>query len=205
MKPIITAILIAFICAGCANGKHIQTEGGKCLTCWNNPITGKPINHDAETSEPEESEVADNEPKAQEEASEPVRASTRTVVDPNTQAATPEHQVAFTVPVDVDTAYLKIKRELGYQTDREVDQEWGSLASTKKQTFSYAYDATPGVFYQMRAHRTHDGAKAVIDSQIEKSGEGSKVIVTYWLDNAAVDAGAYGRSLQQRITQALNR
>lgn len=213
MKSFITAIAVAIICAGCATGKHVYTEDGKCVTCWNNPLTGKPINHDGEAPEQVASEVAAKDTKTNSQSttaaavapSTPAETSSRVSIDPNTQAATREHQVVFTVPVDVDTAYLKIKREFGYQTDREIDQEWGSLASTKKQTFSYAYDATPGVFYQMRAHRDHNGAKAVIDSKIEKAGEGSsKVIVTYWLDSAVADTGAFSHSLQQRITRALN-
>lgn len=210
MKSFIAAVALAVICAGCATGKHVYSEDGKCVTCWNNPLTGKPINHDGQLPEQGASQVATADTNSQTTAAEvvsstPAETSSRVSIDPNTQAATREYQVAFTVPVDVDTAYLKIKREFRYQTDREIDQEWGSLASTKKQTFSYAYDATPGVFYQMRAHREHNGAKAVIDSKIEKAGEGSsKVIVTYWLDSAVADTDAFSHSLQQRITRALN-
>ncbi|EIF42802.1 hypothetical protein DOK_12081 [gamma proteobacterium BDW918] len=34
---------------GCASGQHITTADGTCLTCMNNPITGKPINYDPGT------------------------------------------------------------------------------------------------------------------------------------------------------------
>lgn len=38
--------------AGCASGQHVTSTTGKCLTCVNNPITGKPLNYDP-TEHPE--------------------------------------------------------------------------------------------------------------------------------------------------------
>ncbi|OUS01150.1 hypothetical protein A9Q81_09835 [Gammaproteobacteria bacterium 42_54_T18] len=45
------ALALTMICiSGCTvNGQHIYTEDGKCLSCWNNPLTGQAINHTGET------------------------------------------------------------------------------------------------------------------------------------------------------------
>jgi len=48
-RLIILSLLVTLF--GCAvNGKHIYAADGKCLSCWNNPLSGKPINHDGTSS-----------------------------------------------------------------------------------------------------------------------------------------------------------
>ena len=109
------------------------------------------------------------------------------------------------MPVNVDVAFLKIKKEFNYYTEQEIRQEWGSMAEAKMQTFAYAYDATPSVYYHMRADRNHDGIQAIIDSQIEKqSDKESKITITYWLRDKSVNASQFGESLKNRTRKALN-
>ena len=189
----LTAIVVlAMLFTGCSSNKHIYNSEGKCITCWNNPVTGEPINHDGNANQEQAAnEQADN--PSQNEAS------------PVNQNSPIEHEIAFSVPVDVDIAYLKIKKEFNYFSEQEIRQEWGSMASAKMQTFAFAYEATPSVFYHMRADRQHDGVQVIIDNKLEKlSAQKSKITITYWLKDKNIDPVSFGTSLKRRARQALN-
>lgn len=195
LSALFGSLALILIVSGCASNQHVYSSDGKCLTCWNNPITGKPINHDGE---------ANQEQTAQESQVTQTTTTETTVVNTTTAKPT-EHKIAFTVPVNVDVAFLKIKKEFNYYTEQEIRQEWGSMAEAKMQTFAYAYDATPSVYYHMRADRNHDGIQAIIDSQIEKqSDKESKITITYWLRDKSVNASQFGESLKNRTRKALN-
>ncbi|MGB0360245.1 MAG: hypothetical protein ACPGEF_02405 [Endozoicomonas sp.] len=195
LSALFGSLALVLIVSGCASNQHVYSSDGKCLTCWNNPITGKPINHDGE---------ANQEQTAQESQVTQTTTTETTVVNTTTAKPT-EHKIAFTVPVNVDVAFLKIKKEFNYYTEQEIRQEWGSMAEAKMQTFAYAYDATPSVYYHMRADRNHDGIQAIIDSQIEKqSDKESKITITYWLRDKSVNASQFGESLKNRTRKALN-
>ncbi|WP_444928323.1 hypothetical protein ACJJI4_23720 (plasmid) [Microbulbifer sp. TRSA002] len=195
LSAFIVSLALIAIVSGCASNQHVYSSDGKCLTCWNNPVTGNPINHDGSA----------NQKKATQESQVAKTTTTDTTVV-NTSANKPtEHKIVFTVPVNVDLAFLKIKKEFNYQTEQEIRQEWGSLADTKMQTFAYAYGATPSLYYHMRAHRNHDGVMAVIDSLIEKqSDKESAITITYWLTDKSVNATQFGESLKKRTRRALN-
>lgn len=195
LSALFGSLALVLIVSGCASNQHVYSSDGKCLTCWNNPITGKPVNHDGN---------ANQEQTAQESQVTQTTTTETTVVNTTTAKPT-EHKIAFTVPVNVDIAFLKIKKEFNYYTEQEIRQEWGSMAQAKMQTFAYAYDATPSVYYHMRADRNHDGIQAIIDSQIEKqSDKESKITITYWLRDKSVNASQFGESLKNRTRKALN-
>lgn len=186
---LLSALLLTL--SGCGGTlDHIKTTDGKCLTCWNNPITGEPINHDGTSN-------TDQKPKGTSDD------STSSQVK---RVQYTERKMEFSVPVNVDLAFVKVKKEFEYQTEQEIRQEWGSLASTKLQTNSFAYDAVPSAYYHMKARRQHDNQHLNIDSVIEKETEStSKLIVTYWLKNPVrIDAKAFERSLKKRYLKALN-
>lgn len=44
MKKIALLILVLFFTACAVNGKHMYVDG-KCLSCWNNPLTGDALNY----------------------------------------------------------------------------------------------------------------------------------------------------------------
>lgn len=195
LSALFGALALALIVSGCASNQHIYSSDGKCLTCLNNPISGKPINHDEKAKQQQTTQELQ------------VAQTTTTETTPvSTSANKPtEHKITFTVPVNVDLAFLKIKKEFNYQTEQEIRQEWGSMADAKLQTFDYAYDATPSVYYHMRAHRYHDGVLAIIDNQIEKrSDKESSITITYWLTDKSVNVSQYGESLKNRTLRALN-
>lgn len=188
---LLITIVTGLILSGCASNKHIYTADGKCITCWNNPVTGEPINHDGSAHE---------QPSSEQQDSQVTAASSQTEVKDKFL----EHKVSFNVPVNVDKAFIRIKKEFGYHSEQEIRQEWGSLASTKMGTFAYAYDATPSVYYHMRAARGHDGMHFVIDNQIEKEAEKeSKITVTFWLRDTVANPNKIGESLKRRVLKAL--
>lgn len=195
LTGLIGSLTIAFLVSGCATNQHAYSSDGKCITCWNNPLTGKPINHDGTANQIEAPGTTQGTPEI---------TSKNTVIEKN-RIKPSEHQVKFSVPVNVDIAYLKIKKEFQYYSEQEIRQEWGSLAQDKMQTFDFAYDATPSVYYRMRAARKHDGIQTVIDSKIEKQAEKeSSITITYWLKDPSINASQFGESLQRRTIQALN-
>jgi hypothetical protein len=187
-------VFIGLMMAGCANNQHVYSSDGKCISCWNNPITGKPLNHDGKTEQASVSESkVDN-------------TQTQKTSDPHSELPFTEYKVGFVAPINVDLAFLTLKKEFNYYTEQEIRQKWGSLANTKIQTFEYAYDATPAVYYHMRSDRQHNGTQVVIDSLIEKqSSTSSKVTLTYWLNNPAIDASSFGESLKARAKKALEK
>lgn len=186
------SLTLVLIVSGCASNQHVYSSDGKCLTCWNNPITGKPINHDGNA-------------KQKQTAQESQTTTTETTVVNTITDKPSDHKISFTVPVNVDVAFLRIKKEFNYYSEQEIRQEWGSMAEAKMQTFAYAYDSTPSVYYHMRASRNHDGIQAIIDSQIEKqSDKESKITITYWLRDNSVNVDQFGESLKNRTRKALN-
>lgn len=184
--------------SGCATDQHVYSANGKCISCWNNPITGKPINHDG-SPQVEKTDAAQDASVASDEA------TSSAGVIANTKGAK-EYQTTFSAPVNVDIAFLKIKKEFNYYTEQEIRQEWGSLATMKMQTFEYAYDTSPSVYYHMRASRPHQGIYAIIDTRIEKkTNSTSQITLTYWLNNSSVNTTNFTRSLQERARNSLDR
>jgi hypothetical protein len=187
-------VFIGMMMAGCANNQHVYSSDGKCITCWNNPVTGKPLNHDGKTEQ-----TTANESKVD-------NAQQQKTTYQHSELPFKEYKVGFVAPIDVDLAFLTLKKEFNYYTEQEIRQEWGSLANTKIQTFEYAYDATPAVYYHMRSDRQHNGVQVVIDSLIEKkSSTSSKVTLTYWLNDPAINPSAFGESLKTRAKKALEK
>lgn len=191
-KNILSTILLTLAATGCATEGGHTYVGGKCISCWNNPLTKEPINHDGK----DDLQVA--EPKT-------IGNQTSTSAQKDKDAYPRQYIVRFDAPVDVDVAYIKLKQEFSYQSEQEIRQEWGSMAGAKMQTFAYAYDATPNVYYRMRANRKHRGIFVIIDSQIEKkSASSSKITITYWLNKNSVNPTPYGESLTKRAKHALS-
>ena len=193
-------IALATILTGCASTDHIYTTDGKCLTCINNPLTGKPLNHDGSAP----GSTMENRKVASDSNNE---TDSTTTGSSSSNPEFTEFKTTLTVPHDVDRAFLKVKKEYNYHTDQEIKQEWGDMAEMKMGTFAYAYDSTPSVYYHMRAHRDHDSAMYVIDHMIEKLEAGkSEITITVWVNkNSPISPSDVAQSLASRTQSALNR
>ena len=192
-KNIVITIMLSLVATGCASDGHTYV-GGKCITCWNNPLTKEPINYDGKDDlQQAKPEILGNQTSASTQKKNEGDAYPKKFV------------VSFNAPVNVDVAYIKLKKEFNYYSEQEIRQEWGSMASAKMQTYAYAYDATPSVYYRMRANRKHRGIFVIIDSQIEKqSNSSSKITISYWINKNSVNPTPYGESLTKRAKHALN-
>jgi len=184
---IISLTLALLTIIGCSTTNHIYSADGKCITCWNNPITGSPINHDGRTNQVQFAK----------------KAGGRHII-PTTSTSFTEYKVSFSVPVNIDVVFVIIKKEFQYQTEQEIRHEWGALASTKIQTVDFAYDAVPSTYYHMRAARIIDGQRMNIDSYIEKQAVNQTLItVTYWPRNTSSNAQEIGAVIKQRMISVL--
>jgi hypothetical protein len=192
-KHFLVTILLTLAATGCASDGHTYV-GGKCITCWNDPITKEPINHDGKDDlQQAKPETLGNQNSTSAQNKKEDDTSPKMFV------------VSFTAPMDVDVAYIKLKKEFNYYSEQEIRQEWGNMAGAKMQTFAYAYEATPTVYYRMRADRKHNGIFVIIDSQIEKlSNSSSKITISYWINKNSVNPTPYGESLTKRAKHALN-
>jgi len=194
-KLVLVTLLLSVGATSCATNEHTYANGD-CVTCWNNPFTGEPINHNGDSDlKKAEPETLGNQTSTTEEKYKKRKSDD----------SPKKYVVSFSAPVDVDVAYIKIKREFNYYSEQEIKQEWGSMAGAKMQTWAYSYSATPSVYYHMRADRKHRGIYVVIDSQIEKqSSNRSKITITYWIKKNSVNPTPYGESLLKRAKHALN-
>lgn len=191
-KHTLVVLLLTIGTVGCATNDHTYVND-KCITCWNNPLTGEPINHDGK-SDTAQTSIAT--PGNQTSTS-----ADKKKVDDNPK----KHSISFTAPINVDIAFIKLKKEFNYYSEQEIRQEWGNMATAKMQTFAYAYNATPSVYYQMRANRKHHGIFVIIDTQIEKQTDTkSKITISYWIKKNSVNPSSYGESLKKRAQHALS-
>jgi len=184
-----------FAAAGCTTNKHFYTADGQCITCWNNPLTGEPLNHSGTA---EKKKTVSQTKGVTDQTKESSQHSRRTPKE--------GYQVEFSVPVNVNLAFVRLKKEFNYYTEQEIRSEYGSqsMANAKIQTFSYAYDAVPSTYYHMRSYRKHDGYLMTIDSMITlQNSQESLITVTYWPRDFSLDPVEVGKSLKQRIHKAL--
>ena len=186
---------LAATLTGCSTTEHVLV-GGKCVTCINNPLTGEPLNHDGSipgsTYKPSDQTSARSDSSGTDSSSSAAKTFT-------------EFSTSFSAPVNVDEAFIRIKKEYGYLSEQEIRQEWGSMANTKMQTFAWAYDSEPSVYYHMRAHRQHGDALYVIDHNITKQTAGaSEITITVWVnDQSPITPADVAESLAGRTKTAL--
>lgn len=185
---LIVAITSAAMITGCSSTNHMYNADGKCLTCWNNPLTGKPINHDGSSNQQANSDPA----TATAEARQPITFE--------------KHSTQFSVSKDVDVAFLKIKKEFGFRSEEEVRQEMGSMAGMKLQAEDYRWYAVPHVTYSMGSARTVDGHRMNVVIDVEKQTDNQSMItVSYWPRDQKLSPKKLGNTLVARINKALNK
>ena len=142
------------------------------------------------------------------------KASTQQI---NKKRNTERELPSFNITKDVDVVFVKIKREFGFWTEKELRADFGphqSLAETKIGSDSFAYSEVPGVFYNMRKTIPNQGEENkkpgyrkyhVIDVTIEKeSATETKVSLKYWSKYDAAETTKYENWLKTKLEKALN-
>jgi len=164
--------------AGCSTSGHLYSPNGQCITCWNNPITGKAINHDGTTNQ----------------------ISSQT--DGNGSKS--KHQISFTVRASINPVYRIIKKEFKYQTRDEIQTQWGIKADNIFKSPDYHYEGVSGRYYQMLSRRTHNGHLMNIESRLDyKSQRETIITMTYWISDSKINPTALSASLESRVRKAI--
>ena len=114
----------------------------------------------------------------------------------------------FSYPLDLDIAYLRIKREFGFKSREDFALNPPTQrAMDGNRFFHLRFEATPGVHYKMRNWVKHpygsEESSNTIEVELFKDGANKvKVRVAYYSGNT-LDAKGYVSSLRQRIERVL--
>ncbi|WP_101776054.1 hypothetical protein [Pasteurella oralis] len=81
---------------------------------------------------------------------------------------------------DIDTVYLRIKREIGFKTEAEaLGKTWGTNRNWKKiglEQDGFIHEKNPGVYYQM-ADSFGPESRYYVKVTLEKAGKNTQI---YW-------------------------
>lgn len=108
--------------------------------------------------------------------------------------------------IDVDTAYVRIKREFNFKSRSERLEANPKLDGYLEHTLDFRYQATPGVNYLMRGYKPHSyGSEETPNTiQVELFKDGSERIsvkVSFY-SGSIKDVEGYKDSLKSRIIAA---
>lgn len=175
--------------AGCAGQDHYYSNG-VCVTCFNNPITGEPLNYDPSKTP---QQVAAN-------------AEGKTVDVKSLGGQRGSIDIESTV--DVDTAYARIKPAMGFRSpgDFEVGN---TMSEWQMGDSAWKHDVTPGAYYNLGDYgrQTVGGTQYSILQrvQIQKDGAGSRIHYSWAPADTRIlyDGDAMEAALTQRLEAAL--
>ena len=114
----------------------------------------------------------------------------------------------FSYPLDVDTAYIKVKREFDFLSRDDLSKKpFVQDYMESKRLFHLRYEATPGVHYKMRNFVEHpygsEESSNTIEVELSKDGANKvNIRVMYYAGNTK-DPKGYEASLKQRIKKTL--
>ncbi len=116
----------------------------------------------------------------------------------------------FTYPLDVDTAYLRIKREFGFLSREDLSRKPIVLNyMEEKRLFHLRYEATPGVHYKMRNFVAHpygnEEPSNTIEVELSKEGADQVSIRVAYYSGNTKDPKGYEISLKQRLERTIGR
>lgn len=175
---------------------HVYNADGGCLTCFNNPLTGEPLNHDGQS----------NEISGKSEAVAPTQETQQTSTTSKTQKAESYvmHEVKYNTDTNVDVAFIILKDEFQFRSAEEVKKEMGSYADFKLRSSDYEWKVMPGVSYTMGSAREIKGSRMNLIVTINKRTDStSLVIAKFWPRDKNLDANIIGEHLVARIEKAL--
>ncbi|WP_147273097.1 hypothetical protein [Billgrantia montanilacus] len=156
------------------------------MTCINNPVTGEPVNYDPE-----------------EEQTEPAKDAARA-------ASAPVIPTTFVLnaPIDVDTAYARLRSAFGFRSDADFNRD---LRSDRLMQMDEAYhhETTPGSYYRLSDYdkQVVDGVEhsIILRAEIQRDGDGSAIQMEFMPagSNLTYDPDAMKEAIQQRVEDVL--
>lgn len=111
---------------------------------------------------------------------------------------------AVTTSLDVDTAYVRIRRHFGFQTFEEYTR--GLLVpGFANHDRGYHHRITPGVQYSLRQPGVENvaGYPDPLQIEIDREGQGARLYVQFYAHNAPGGPQAFERHLRSELTRAL--
>ena len=117
-----------------------------------------------------------------------------------------EEDVTFVVETehDVDTVYARIRRAFNFQTLDERESADELRRELIQMDVVYHHRKTPGVQYSLREMQEIDGPRAVMQIDIDREGDGSRLHVGYYTGSDAFPEGeAFQKRVRDKIRQAL--
>ena len=203
MKVILFLVLIissGFI-TSCAStqGEHTYVNG-KCITCFNNPLTGQPLNYEP-ASEPESQAKEDPKPSingcSKNDKSYHPRDS-RWCSNLYLSGASFSEEITYQelLSVPVDLAYIRAKRHLKF---KDPDDKLNSRYNE-----SYEWDGIAGTYYGVKGRFGGPLMKKLYfidyDLQIEKINDArSKIQINYRVYSRGVDPNEFRKELVNKM------
>ena len=120
-----------------------------------------------------------------------------------------EGQVRFSYHLDVDTTFVRLKKEFKYVSKEELRKEHGDRWSKWMELdLSYQYEAIPGVHYKMKNRSIHNynnqDRRHNIYCELNKNGNQTEITFEFWIkDPDLTNLKDYGESLKVRALSAL--
>ena len=182
------AVLVSL--GGCSGQDHYYSSG-VCVTCFNNPITGEPGNYDPN------------------ETPQKVAANAQGEVVDASSLGSQSGSIDIETPVDVDTAYARIKPAMGFRSTDDFEKG-NTMSDWRMGDAAWKHQTTPGVFYDLGDYgrATVGGVQYSIVQrvQIQKSGAGSRIHYSWAPANprTVYDGDAMESALMQRLRAALD-
>jgi hypothetical protein len=121
----------------------------------------------------------------------------------------PMSELAFGYNLDVDTAYIRIKQDFGFNSRADLAfNEFAQSYLDSKALLHMRYEGTPGVHYKMRNFVKHpygsEEGSNTIEVELTKNGSDKVKIRVAYYSGAMRDVPGYGASLKQRIVKLLS-
>ena len=187
--------LLGVLLSGCAARDHMYVDG-VCVTCFNNPLTGEPINYDPEENPQMTAEARD-------------RIERRDgVMSPERQAllASQSGTFEFVSPMDVDLVYARLRNEFNMRSPASFDG--GFNDSLAQRDMAYHHETTPGTFYNISDYSRHtmNGVeyRIVFRAILMREGSGTLVRIQYSPSGYNdYDGAEFNKSLQSRVVRLL--
>ena len=177
---ILTIMLVML--SGCATNKHLYTSDGECITCWNNPITGEPVNHDGK-----------------------IKATTQSASIRVEDLKSGEGRLKFNRSITMDWALVVLKKEFNFYSKNEIDDL--NKSSLNKKTYEPSEHVADELGNnRLLGERTHKDHVLKLDIVLEKTTDSNSIItVTYSPDTIpGRNESMLRNSLEIRFISALN-
>ena len=202
----LSLLLSSLLLASCSNIKDGEYLGGFVhVSGFGN---GKEQKTEDQSESPSDSTEVNQEPQ-EPDYSAKARAQGVCWVGCPSKEPSPMDALEFRVSgVDVDTAYVRIKREFNFKTRSERLEANPNLDGWLEHTLDFRYQATPGVNYLMRGYKEHvylqEESPNTLQVEIYKDGVSAVLIKASFYSGNTSDVDGYKASLKNRILSSIN-